>query len=561
MKYDTVYINGKIFTANPAAPYGQAMTVRDGKIAWIGAMDGLEEADTGNAEIVDLGGRRVLPGLVDGHMHAIQLAECYTQISALPPAVHSIEELITAIRAVRCKQKEQQDDMPEEQQWIQGWGFDEGKLAERRTPTRYDLDRGADDVPVFMLRTCAHICVVNSKALALAGVTRETPDPAGGKIGRDENGEPNGILYENARVLVTDIMPELTTEQVADNLVNLSALLVSQGVTTAADMGEFIDYDYNQVYGRAIEKGMKIRVAGYYMWDNVRNKEGFTITAEDQDPARQFRVAGIKLIGDGSVSGRTAWCDIPYLPKEDQKGCGGQAAAEYGIPVCTEEEIEEAKAFCKAHKCQLSIHCMGAKAIDRAVDHAWQEAPWVEGAEKNVPSVRMEHVAMPTPQAIERAAASASIAWVTQPIFLYAEIESYLKNLGEERTRASYPLADWQKAGVRFSFSTDAPATAWATPSDPFVCIKGAVTRKAYDGADCGQAHRVDVETAIERYTAKSAPMLGFTDVGMLKEGYAADFIVLDRDILAIPAEEIDQVQVEETYIRGEKVYFRPSSR
>ena len=146
---------------------------------------------------------------------------------------------------------------------------------------------------------------------------------------------------------------------------------------------------------------------------------------------------------------------------------------------------------------------------------------------------------------------------MTQPIFLYAEIESYLVNMGLERTQENYPIADWIKAGVRFAFSTDAPATAWAEPSDPFVCLKGAVTRKAYDGTDCGQRHKVDIETAIRLYTAESAPMLGFEDVGMLKEGYAADFIILDRDILSIPSDDIDKVKVEETYIDGQQVFKR----
>ena len=214
--------------------------------------------------------------------------------------------------------------------------------------------------------------------------------------------------------------------------------------------------------------------------------------------------------------------------------------------------MDAAIQFAKEHKCQVSVHCMGAQAIDRAVEHTWRESPWMEYPA--VPSVRMEHVAMPTTEAIRRTAQS-GIAWVTQPVFLYAEIESYLKNLGAQRTAASYPIADFLKEGVRLAFSTDAPATAWATPSDPFTNLKGAVTRKAWDGTDCGQAHRVDIETAIRLYTAESAPMLGFTDTGMLKEGYAADFIVLDRDILEIPAEEIDQVKVEETWIGGKKVY------
>lgn len=533
MKYDVLYRNGKIFTSDKENLYAEAMAVKDGKIAWVGKD---ADADPGSAaQVEDLGGKRVLPGFVDSHMHAIMLADCYQQISALPPAVSSIAQLQEEIKKTRASQQAGQ--------WIMGWGYDEGKLAEGRAPSRYDLDKGCSDSPVMVKRTCGHICAVNSKALEMAGVTADTPDPEGGKIGRDENGEPNGILYENGRNVLNGVLPDKTVEDMANDLTALSDILVSQGVTTGADMGEFTDADYNSIYGRAIQKGMKVKVAAYYMWDEVKDKKDFTITKDEQDPARQFRIAGIKLIGDGSVSGRTAWCDKPYLGGND----------EYGIPVCTDEDIENAMAFCKEHGCQLSIHAMGARTIDRAIVHTWQQEPWVKGC---APSIRMEHVAMPTQDAIEKAARS-GIAFVTQPIFLYAEIESYLVNMGLERTQENYPIADWIKAGVRFAFSTDAPATAWAEPSDPFVCLKGAVTRKAYDGTDCGQRHKVDIETAIRLYTAESAPMLGFEDVGMLKEGYAADFIILDRDILSIPSDDIDKVKVEETYIDGQQVFKR----
>lgn len=530
-KYDTLYKNGKIFTSDDHNLYAESMAVKDGKIAWIGKNGQIDESDA--AEIVDLDGRRVLPGFVDCHMHAIMLADCCQQISALPPVVSSIEDLINKIRDSRKEQSAGQ--------WIQGWGYDEGKLEEHRAPNRYDLDRGCSDSPVIVKRTCGHVCAVNSKALEMAGVTADTPDPEGGRIGRDKDGAPDGILYENGRNVLNDIMAEKTVEDIADDLLALDKILLSQGVTTGADMGEFTDSDYKSIYNLAIKKGMKVKVACYYMWDEVKDKKDFTITEEDMDPSKGFRIAGIKLIGDGSVSGRTAWCDQPYLGSTD----------EYGIPVCSEQDIEDAIKFCKEHKCQLSIHAMGAKTIDRAIEHTWQQQPWITG---DTPYVRLEHVAMPTASAVEKAA-KAGIAFVTQPIFLYAEIESYLTNLGLERTQKNYPISDWLKAGVRIAFSTDAPATAWAEPSNPFVCLKGAVTRKAWDGTDCGKQHKVDIQTAIKLYTSKAAPMLGFKNIGELKEGYWADFIILDKDILSVPADDIDKIQVEETYVNGQQVY------
>ena len=146
---------------------------------------------------------------------------------------------------------------------------------------------------------------------------------------------------------------------------------------------------------------------------------------------------------------------------------------------------------------------------------------------------------------------------MTQPIFLYAESKSYLSNLGQEWTRRCYPIRHILEEGIVLGFSTDAPATFWAVPSDPFPGIKLAVTRTAADGTDCGRDQAVDAETAVKLYTAGAAQAAGFPDMGMLVPGYRADFAVLSDDILNIPPEKIDQIRVEETYIGGECVYRR----
>lgn len=533
MKYDKLFINGNIFTSDKNAPYAEAMAVSDGRISWIGTEEEAKFLESEATESIDLHGKRTLPGFVDCHMHAMLLADFATQISSLPPAIHSIEELVQAIAEKRA------DQGPRE--WIQGWGYDEGKLAEHRAPNRYDLDRGCNDAPVFVMRICAHMCAVNSYALEMAGITKDTPDPEGGKIGRDENGEPNGMLYETAIRFATDLLPKQTDEKIAEDFVSLGKILLSQGLTTISDMGENQIDRYSDIYELAASKGFKNRLAAYCAFYLVQQHGHELIIADrSYNSDGMFRISGVKLLGDGSVSGRTAWCDEPYLPVGDE-----DSAPEYGMPVCSEEDIKEAIEFCKRHKCQISIHVMGARAIDRAVDLTWKEKSWLPDG---IPSVRLEHVAMPTEEAMERAAAS-DMAWSTQPVFVYAEIESYQKNLPEATIKASYPVTKWLDMGIRTSFSSDAPATSWATPSDPFINIKSAVTRKAWDGTDTGQEHRVDIETAIRLYTAEAAPMLGFTDVGMLKPDYVADFIVLDRDILDIPSDEIDQVKVMETWI------------
>ena len=526
----TAYINGKIFTSDRENLHAEAMTVENCRITWVGAQADLPAGPYD--ETVDLQGRRVLPGFVDAHEHPVMLADFSKKISSLPPKVNSIEELKQAIRDVR----EQQGPG----KWIEGWGYDEGKLAEKRSPTRYDLDEGCSDSPVSIIRTCGHIRCVNSKALEMAGITKDTPDPQGGQIDRDENGEPTGVLRESARNLVTPLIPETTEEQKVDLVVDLGKLLSSQGITATCDMGNLDPSDSYDTYMAAVKKGFCQKVGVYYMWEFFADDPKFQIPESRFDRSQQIFAAGLKLIGDGSVSGRTAWMNEPYLDSD-----------ECGFPVCSDELMESAIAYCKEHHCQLSMHAMGGHAIDRIVDRVYPEEKWTEG---DVPHLRMEHWTEPSESAI-RKSAEKGLAVATQPIFLYAEIESYLTNLGVERMKKTYPIQDLLKAGVPFCFSTDAPATSWAVPSDPFPCIKGGVTRTAWDGTDCGPDNRVDIETAIQLYTREGARVAGIPEIGELKAGYHADFITLSEDILSVDPMKIDQVYVTATYVDGEKVY------
>ncbi|MBR4074349.1 MAG: amidohydrolase family protein, partial [Firmicutes bacterium] len=245
MLYDTLYINGKIFTSDDSTPFVEAMAVKDGKILWTGKT---AEASIGEtAGLVDLEGRCVVPGFIDSHQHCLKMANSQKSLLVLPPNINSIQELIEAVARVR---EEQGPQIP-----VYGWGYEEGKLQELRTPTKDDLDQAVTDVPVIIFRTCGHVCTVNSKALELLNITSETPDPVGGKIGRDESGQPNGILYENSATDAKVLLPVLTAEDTANNLVSYGHLLASQGVTTVSDMGGERGLDFNTAVTKAIEQG------------------------------------------------------------------------------------------------------------------------------------------------------------------------------------------------------------------------------------------------------------------------------------------------------------------
>jgi predicted amidohydrolase YtcJ len=320
--------------------------------------------------------------------------------------------------------------------------------------------------------------------------------------------------------------------------------MLSYGYTGMTElMARTKPHDYLEMYQKAVQKGLKQRTVLYYIWEDI--KEDYVIEASKLERDSQIHIGGVKLFSDGSVSGRTAWVDPPFLGDDRN----------YGIQTTTKEELLAAAEAAKQNNIQLVVHAMGEQAIDLIVDTFYQVPGWLDDA----PSVRVEHAAMPTPQAIKRAA-EAGIAFVTQPIFLFAEIESYLHNLGAERTKKTYPFKTMLEKGIKVAFSSDAPATAWAEPANPFVGIKSAVTRVAYDGTDTGLDQRVDVETAITLYTRAVQEITRIPNVGQLAPGYYADFFVLDQDILAIVPERIDQVQVMETYMSGALVYQKNGS-
>lgn len=533
MHEEKLFKNGKIFTSNKQLPYATAFIVKNGKITWIG-----NEKDIPYPveNVSDLDGKRVIPGIIDPHLHPLFLADAQASISCIAPETNSINELIEKIQEERKAKSENE--------WIEGWGYDEGKLTEGRAPNRYDLDKGAEDVPVVITRTCGHIISVNSKALELAGIDENTKDIPGGEIDRDENGIPTGILRENARLLVLKLKNLATQSENAKKLKRLGDDLARYGITSISElMAEASPVDYLKMYRKAIDNGMKQRVAIFYSWEEFQK---MTVTPDMFDNEERAFISGIKLFADGSISGLTAWVDKPYLI----------GAEEYGISTTSIEELQAAYKVAKANGIQLAVHAMGERAIHQVIDAVGAYKNWMDTA----PGIRIEHATFPTERTMDIAVKS-EIAFLPQPIFLYAEIETYLNNVGWEKTKHSYPIKTMLEKGVRVALSSDAPATSWSDPVNPFIGIQSAVTRRAYNDEDTGQDERISVETAIELYTREAQVVSNFPNIGQLTVGYEADFVILDKDILEVDSDEISDITVQATYIAGEKVYEKNNTK
>ncbi|WP_315063121.1 amidohydrolase [Lysinibacillus capsici] len=520
-----IICNAKIYTADTIQPSATAMVIEGGKILWIGQQEDLPPYQ---GEIIDVQGKVIIPGIIDAHMHPIMLADVLEQVACLPPYIYSIEDIINALANYDASQRG----------WLLGWGYDEGKLKERRAPLKEDLDRASTELPVIVMRTCGHIISVNSKALAIAGITKDTLDPQGGQIDRDENGEPTGVLRENARNLVLQHLPTPSEEEIVKRLLKLSQTLASYGVTSITElMATVAPIDYLGLYRKAREKGFKQRVAVYYIWEDIQRYE--LLTANTIDRSAGAYIGGIKLFSDGSVSGRTALVSEPFLGSDEK-----------GIAMTSKEELLAAAAVAKEYGIQLVVHAMGDRAIDLIVDTFYEEKAWLTDA----PSVRIEHAAMPSKSALQKAA-EWGIGFVPQPIFLFCEIESYLENLGLEKTQTLYGVQTFLKRGIATALSSDAPATSWAEAANPFVTIQAAVTRTAYDGTDLGTAEKISVEEALQLYTVDAKTMIRMENVGQLKEGYEANFVVLTDDLLTLSHNQLMHVKPFATYIEGECVF------
>lgn len=528
------FVNGKIFTSRSEDDFATAFTIEDGKFSWVGDAS---EVQAENA--IDLEGKTVLPGLIDVHTHPTYVAMTIAGVPCTVPYVHNIDEMLDALRNHPNMGKD-------ENTWIEGWGYDESKLEEHRTPTRHDLDKVSTTQPIHVLRSDCHSGICNTRALELAGITAETPDPEGAKFGRDEDGTPNGVLQEHgANDFVMRAKQNPDYNAAVDAIYGSAQHYYERGITAVTDMMVFTEpFDKLEVYRDAEKKGFKLQAPLYFGWSEYQDTDLPTLTDARKDGRTKF--AGVKLFADGSVSGRTAWVSQAYKGEPDN----------HGYPTITDEEMQAAYEYAKANGVQVSVHVMGDLAIDRVINFFNDKEPWMG---EDIASVRMEHLTLLSREQMTRMREGKMI-WggSTQIIFFFAEYDSYSASLTDEQYKATYPVKDYYEGFPYFGLSADAPATTWADPDNVFVSIQAAVTRKAYNGADIVASQAITVPQAVLLYTARPAHVAPYEGkIGQINEGYEASFTVIDTDIFTADVNTIADTNVEQTWIAGENVYTR----
>ncbi|MGR3782033.1 MAG: amidohydrolase [Albimonas sp.] len=537
---DRILVNGKIW-AGLNEGFHEALAIKGDKVLAVGARAEIEALAGDDTEVIDLGGKLATPGLNDNHMHLHMYGFNMKQVDLRArDGVRSVEALLARIA------KAAETAQPGE--WIIGRGYDHDKLAEGRHPHRRELDAAAPDNPVYIVRACGHVGVASSKALQIAEIGHNTPDPFGGAIGRAE-GELTGWLAETAREPVQKAIPSATVDDIVEAIETAGRDLLTYGITSCmeAAIGIRDDMAEMRAYQKAHAEGrLPVRVAGVLMGDLDRNvvdqcyEEGLVTGVGDD----MFRIAGVKIFLDGSAGGRTALMSEPYEPETEG------APANYGLQCQTAQQTEDF--VMKYHKWgyQVTPHAIGDAAIEQMLV-AYEKAYAAHPAEDR--RHRIEHCGWLSQSQIDRMAAM-GIVPAPQPSFIYFFGNGYEACLGKERPQFCYPMKAFLEAGVHPSASTDCPVC----DIDPFANIYAMVTRKTDTGVVLGEDQRLTMAEALHCYTYEAAYGVHAEErKGRLIPGQYADVAVFSKDFFEIDPEEILTTVCDMTLLGGAVVYER----
>jgi predicted amidohydrolase YtcJ len=550
-----ILINGKILTVDAKDSVAQAVAVTNGKIVAVGSNEEARKAAAPGARVIDLRGRAATPGLIDTHCHFQSVQELYgVQLS--DPAITRIDDIVQRVQAKVAKAK------PGE--WIQGSGWDEGKLAERRYVLAADLDKVAPNNPVWLMHTTGHYGVANTYALKLAKVTRETKDPPAGTIDRDANGNPTGVFKESAAFqMITRLIPPYTRAQMKNGLVEIISGFNREGMTAVKNPG-MEEGDWS-LY-RELLREDKLHVRIFALW-----RGGFTLQSAREalkqasaqpKPPRSFDgkllSGGVKFFMDGSGGARTAW-----MYDDWNKGSTGKDTGNKGYPL-TDPEVyrAQAKMFHEAGF-HISTHAIGDRAIDWVVDTYAQLL-------KDTPTKGLRHGVIhcntPTDHAIATMARLQQEYDAGYPeaqsTFMWWIGDNYAGNLGPQRALRLMPFQTYLAKGIVWSGGSDFPVTPFPARYGLWASVERRTLKGVYGEQPFGMAESVDIHAALRSYTIWAAHQLFLEkSVGSIEPGKDADIAVWDRDPYTIPAADLRNLKCELTLVRGQVVYDSNGTR
>ncbi|MDE2569784.1 MAG: amidohydrolase [Sphingomonadales bacterium] len=525
---DTILSGGNIWTMDAAAPRAEAIAIRGGRIMGIGSLREVERLRDHGTRMLDLGGKTVMPGFIDPHIHfAFVALDDFADVSARRvPTIAALQKLLRHLA-----------ESTPAGGWVRGQKYDPSIMQDRRGPTIAELDAAVPDHPVFILESNGHVGYANSKAFALAGVTAQTPDALRARFIHDGDGNLTGRLEESAAMLpFISKMPVASETELTARAMRVARQAARVGCTMVHDCGIGVTARSELHRLAAISsQGSPVRLRGMLVttvadaWDEMGLKPGF---GDDR-----FRVRGMKAWSDGSNQARTGYMREPYL--------GTDKRGELNF---TPEQL--AKVVRRAHDggWQVGVHANGDAAIDVTID-AYRQA--LAANPRRDHRHRIEHCSMLHPEQIAQ-----MVELGLSPSFLIGHVRIWgtafeKRIIGPERVKFYDPCRSAQDAGLRISLHSDFSVT----PIEPLQMVETAVTRvKDEDGGVLNPDQRLTVGQAFRAVTIDAAWQLGDDHhAGSLAKGKFADLVVLDEDPFRVPANEIASIPVNQTWLEGQE--------
>ena len=532
---DIIIQNGRVLTVNQSNEIAEAVAIRGNQILAVGSSSEMEEYLGPDTQVIDAEGKSVLPGFVDAHIHVGMFGLMdHGIINVAYPKVHSIADIQQLIREDAAKKK------PGE--WIKLNGYDHNKLAEKRHPTKEELDEAAPNHPVQLTRCCAHMGVYNTLALKMAGVER-ADQFAPGEVVLNPDGTLHGLLKETAH-MSTSTKVEFSHQELVEGYANASKILLALGVTTAHDAGAWGTISSRAMQDACLSGEAKVRI-NMMVFDMFGKESGkdyirdFIRTGMFTGcGGEHYKLGPVKIMLDGSSSGPSAAVIEGYSHDPDN----------HGIQVWTQEEVDEI--ILEAHRAgfQVTAHAVGDKAVTIIVNAIEKAMAQFHRADCRH---RIEHCGLTNPDLIARIA-KLGIVPISNPSFITINGTDYNRYYGD-RVRYMFPLKSYLDAGVITAIGSDSPVT----HPDPMNSLYGALNRKdRKTGDDVGENQKVEVLQIVRMMTYNGA-YASFEEKlkGSLEPGKLADVVILTEDLLTYPPEDVQKVAVRATFLDGELVY------
>ncbi|QHS23025.1 amidohydrolase [Virgibacillus sp. MSP4-1] len=526
-----LWFGGTIYTMHGPGETVEAVFTQQGQIVDTGTKEYLENLY--KSQITDkhnLKGHVMYPGFTDSHLHIIGHGERLLQLDLA--YAKSPEEVLELIQR-------KSEELPEEQ-WLIGEGFNENSWNDSRIIHRYELDEICPDRPVMLTRICRHAIIANTKAMEIAGITAQTPEPDGGIIDRDQQGELTGFFKDTAQELIKSHIPEVTTGYLEKAIHAAVEDLVRHGIVG----GHSEDLNYYGGFKRTYDSfartidGERHKFRANLLVHNGVIEEMDENHLSFSQGTDWIELGAMKIFADGAFGGRTAWLSEPYADQSD----------EYGVQIYSEEHMKQLMKKAREREMPVAVHAIGDQAVEMVMDMIEQFPP-SEGVRD-----RIIHAQLVNPALIERMSALNIIVDI-QPTFVASDFPWVLERIGEERMPYAYPWKSFLEAGIACAGGSDAPIE----EIDPLKGISAAVNRiSTLNGQVYGEQQCLTPFEAVSLYTTGAAYAIGKeNEQGKIEPGFTADFTVLDKDLFSINSKEIPNAKVQQTIIDETVVYER----